>query len=134
MITALVPYKNRKVEYLEHMLPQKPELEIAQEVTHKAQYKQVRRIVNHGEYDFDNPKPIDLESLSKLRSQSSYFVTRTSMNRNDQDVSNNQPFDIGHNIENYLLYKNLNKGKNLSTVTLNPVQECKFHHNPNRFF
>ncbi|CAI2384441.1 unnamed protein product [Moneuplotes crassus] len=123
MITALVPYKNKKVEYLQQMLPQSPGLEIAEEITYKSQYKQVQKIINHGGYDFDNPRPIDLESISKLKPQSSYFGTRTSMNRNDQDISNCHPLEIGYNIENYLLYKNLSKGKKFMGMSLNPVQQ-----------
>ncbi|CAI2384229.1 unnamed protein product [Moneuplotes crassus] len=121
-ITALVPYKNKVIEHLEKMLPDTPEFELSKELTYKIQCKQVGKILKE-EYDFDNPKPFNIQDLSKPKPHSSYFVTRTSMKQNETNLGITEPFELGHNVENYLLYKKLNKGKKVSTMSLNPVQE-----------
>ena len=107
MITALVPYKNRILEYLESLIPNTPESEISKEVIYKIHYKQVRKIINKGGYNFENQRKIDLDKISKKKQKNPYYFTGFNDKAYQSQTVMSKPLGLGHNVENYLLYKNL---------------------------
>ena len=123
--TALVLYKNNPMTYLESLVPNTPEAEISKEVINYINYKQVKKILKEGKYNFNDPKRINLPENYKAKSDINYSSTLSSLKGKNSPLNMTGPFKLGHNVENYLIYKNLKNKNNYSTQTLDPVHESK---------
>lgn len=122
-MNALVPFENKVIQYLENLLPKTPESELAKEVVHNAHYKQVQMIIKRGRYNFDNPKEFNIDKLRKQSGQiESKMFTEYLPKEYQTHTSLISHLDAGHNVETYLLYKQL-KAKEKKYGALEPISE-----------
>lgn len=112
------------MNYLESLIPDTAEAEISKEIISQINFQQVKKILREQEYDFKNSKNISLILKSPSKSEIGYNMTLNSFKHNNWRMNKSGPFKFGSNIENYFLYKNLNK-TNISSQSLYPVTESK---------
>jgi hypothetical protein len=92
-------------------------------VIYQAHYKQVQRIIKRGGYDFDNPREFNLDKLRRQSGQNESRILTEYLPKEYQTQTSLTPhFDPRHNVETYLLYKQL-KAKERKYGTLEPIFE-----------
>jgi len=121
-----VPYANVINEYLQRLIRNSPESEISKEVIYRANYNMVRKIITKGEYDFDNPTKLDDKILKPKTTKIDAFIMSQYLPNANQSHNTliTVPLEIGHNVENYILYKQIKKKKKFNT-RLNTINEGK---------
>ena len=126
---ALVPYVSLINQYLQSMVADSPESELSYEMIEKAEYNQVRKIIEGGGYNFDNPP--DTQSIlkpPKFRTPDENMVSQYLPSaQNTATNFNGLSIDLNHNVENYIMYKQIKqKEKYHNTNNLATVKEGMF--------
>lgn len=118
--TAVVPYRGRSVSHkLLHLIPNSTESELSRELIEKSTFKVFKKIQSEGEYDFDNPKSIDLDKLKGVsRLCESVFINEHNGNPMQTHTSMSSLIQgYGHNVETFLLLKQLKKKRELENLS-----------------
>lgn len=124
--SALVPYKGAILQYLQNLLDDGPASELCKEVLYRAEYKMVRKIIETGEYNFENPKQLDKAFLNFKRKTTDQSMRSHYLPSATQSVTNfnGSSTNFNHNVEAYILYKQIKK-KEKRRNKLDPISESK---------
>ena len=123
---AIVPYRHPINHKLAQLILHSPDSELSKELIEKSTFKIFQKILFEGEYDFENPRPIDFDRLKGVSGGwESVFIQDHNLNAMQTHTSLSTCIQgYGHNVETFLLLKQIKKKRGLRNNS--SVKDSKF--------